>query len=148
MQEDPLLIEAQTAIQLHDKKKAREILRRLIKADPKNIDYWMWLSVSVDTPREITYCLQEAIKIDPDNEIAKKGLIFYGVIKPQPNAADDLLSQKRNWKQEYIKKFTPPPPEKKPKRVKKPVSRWIWMGLILALAVSASLISGYPWSRL
>jgi predicted Zn-dependent protease len=49
MQEDPLLIEAQTAIELHDKKKAREILRRLIKADPKNINYWLWLSVSVDT---------------------------------------------------------------------------------------------------
>ncbi len=147
MQEDPLLIEAQTAIELHDKKKAREILRRLIKADPKNINYWLWLSVSVDTAREISYCLKEVLKIDPENVIAKKGLIFLGAQKPQPNSADDLLSQKRNWKQEYIKRFTPPPPEKKPKKVKKHVSRWIWMGLIVVLAVSASLISGFPWSR-
>jgi hypothetical protein len=55
MPDDPLLLEAQTAVGLHDKKKAREILRRLIKADPRNIEYWLWLSVSVDTAREITY---------------------------------------------------------------------------------------------
>jgi tetratricopeptide (TPR) repeat protein len=148
MPDDPLLLEAQTAIGLHDKKKAREILRRLIKADSHNIEYWLWLSVSVDTPREITYCLQEALKIDPDNKIAKKGLIFYGVIKPEPFHEDDLLSKKRDWKQEYIRKFAPPPPEKKPAPIKKRISPIIWIGLGIALVLSVSLISGFPWTFL
>ena len=148
MPDDPLLLEAQAAIGLHDKKKAREILRRLIKADSHNIEYWLWLSVSVDTPREITYCLQEALKIDPNNKIAKKGLIYYGAIKPEPFHEDDLLSKKRDWKQEYIRKFAPPPPEKKPAPIKKPVSPLIWIGLALALVVSVSLITGFPWTML
>jgi tetratricopeptide (TPR) repeat protein len=148
MPDDPLLLEAQTAVGLHDKKKAREILRRLIKADPRNIEYWLWLSVSVDTAQEVSYCLQEALKIDPNNKIAKKGLIFYGVLKPEPSQEDDLLSKKRDWKQEYIRRFTPPPPEKKSAPRKKPISPFIWIGLAIALVLSVSLISGFPWTLL
>jgi tetratricopeptide (TPR) repeat protein len=147
MPEDPLLLEAQSAIGTHDKKKAREILRRLIKADPRNIEYWLWLSVSVDTPREIVYCLQEVLKIDPDNKIAKKGLIFHGVIKPDPASGDDLLTTRRDWQKEYIRKHTPAPPsDNKTAPVKKPVSPLIWIGLALIMVVAASLITGFPWS--
>lgn len=146
MPEDPLLLEAQSAIGLHDKKKARDILRRLIKADPHNIDYWLWLSVSVDTPREIVYCLQEVLKIDPENGIAQKGLIFYGVIKPNPSSGDDLLNTRRDWQKEYIRKLSPVPPKDRTVPVKKPISLFIWIGLALVVIVAASLATGFPWS--
>lgn len=146
MLEDPLLLEAQTAIGSHDKKKAREILRRLIKADPRNTEYWVWLSVSVDTPREIIYCLQEVLKLDPENRIARKGLIFYGVIKPDPVSGDDLLAARRDWQKEYIRKLTPPPPEKKPAGQKRPASTFIWIGAAILLVISVALIITNPWS--
>lgn len=145
MPDDPLLMEAQSAIGVHDKKKAREILRRLIKADPRNLSYWLWLSVSVDTPKEITYCLQEALKIDPQNEIAKKGLIFYGVIKPDPITGTDLLSIKNDWQKEFLRKTAPPPPENKAKPPRRGISGFVWVGAGLIVIVAASLLSGFPW---
>lgn len=146
MSEDPLLLEAQSAIELHDKKKARDILRRLIKADPRNIQYWLWLSVSVDAPSEIVYCLQEVLKIDPDNRIAKKGLIYYGVIKPAPIAGDDLLAVKSDWQKEFIRKNTPAAPEKKPTEKKNPVSKVVWIGLAVLIVAAIALIIINPWS--
>jgi hypothetical protein len=82
MPEDPLLDQAIAAIKVYDRKKARDILTRLIKVDPRNVKYWLWLSTVVETSKEITYCLQEVIKNDPDNAIAKRGLIFFGIKKP------------------------------------------------------------------
>ena len=146
MPEDPLLLEAQSAIGSHDKKKARDILRRLIKADPRNVEYWLWLSVSVDTPREIIYCLQEVLKLDPDNRLARKGLIFYGVIKPDPVSGDDLLAARRDWQKEYIRKLSPVPPEKKPAGQKRPASTFIWIGAAILLVISVALIITNPWS--
>ena len=65
MSDDPILEQAIAAIRASDRRKARELLTRLIKVDPRNPRYWLWMSSVVDTPKEASYCLQEAQKIRP-----------------------------------------------------------------------------------
>jgi tetratricopeptide (TPR) repeat protein len=135
MPEDPLLDQAIAAVKAYDRKKARDILSRLIKVDPRNARYWLWLSTVVDTPKEITYCLQEVLKIDPDNAIAKRGLVFFNVKKPDKGSYDNLYTQKTDWQSEVSKKFAPPPPEKPQKSQGKKNFPALAVGIFLILAI-------------
>ena len=53
--------QALSFIQSGELDKARELLARLIKADKDNLDYWLWMSAVVKTPKERIYCLREVL---------------------------------------------------------------------------------------
>lgn len=112
MPEDPILDQVLTAIHAGERQKARELLARLIKADPRNPRYWLWMSAVVDTSREAVYCLQEVLKFDPDNALAKQELIFLGARKPKKTTSETLFTSKSNWQEELTRAFLPPPGEK------------------------------------
>lgn len=82
MTEDSMLQQVIAAIQEGDHTRARDLLTRMIKATPNNSDYWVWMSSVVDNPRERTYCLQEALRLNPQNQIARRGLILTGGLPP------------------------------------------------------------------
>ena len=83
------LTEAIAAVRLGDRRHARELLGRLLRADSQNAEYWVWMSAVVDSPRERVYCLESALKIDPTNRAALRGLVLFGA--RTPSSAD--LSQ-------------------------------------------------------
>jgi hypothetical protein len=62
--------------------RAKELLTLLLKTDQNNPTYWIWLSAAVDAPKERIYCLQTALKLDPENGTAKRGLILLGALAP------------------------------------------------------------------
>jgi tetratricopeptide (TPR) repeat protein len=82
MAEEEMYQEASDALQKGEKKRARDLLTRLIKINPDRVDYWIWMSSVVDSPRERIYCLQEALKLDPKNATAKNGLVIMGAMSP------------------------------------------------------------------
>lgn len=78
-----MLTEAIAAARAGDRIRARELLSRLLHADSSNAEYWIWMSAVVDSRRERIYCLESAIKLDPTNRAAMRGLIILGVRTPE-----------------------------------------------------------------
>ena len=90
--EEAAFQDAVDALRRGDRAHAREALTGLLKTEQGNATYWVWLSAAVDTPKERIYCLQTALKLDPDNGIAKRGLILLGALPPDENIQPDRKS--------------------------------------------------------
>jgi tetratricopeptide (TPR) repeat protein len=82
--EQDLYTQAMAAFKANDMVKARELLSQLLKIDRKNIEYWLWMSAAVETPKERIYCLREVLILDPENEEAALGLRMLGENAPDP----------------------------------------------------------------
>ena len=93
--------EALAAIQNGEKSRARDLLTRLIKTNPNNSAYWLWMSAVVESSRELTFCLKETLKRDPQNVTARRGLILQGELPPDPSLAIPAQLQRRNWETQY-----------------------------------------------
>ncbi len=106
--EDTVFQEAMSAIQAGDKNRARDLLTRLIKTNPNNAQYWMWMSAVVTSSRELIFCLKETLKRDPQNVTARRGLILQGALPPDPSLAIPANLQRRNWESQYFAKQTIP----------------------------------------
>jgi tetratricopeptide (TPR) repeat protein len=94
---DTLFEQAVEALRQDDRVRARELLTRLIKANQKDVNYWIWMSAAVDTPKERVYCLETALKLDPENEIAKRGLMLIGARPPERDVKPFSIHRARVW---------------------------------------------------
>lgn len=56
------------------KRVAAGLLTRSLQLDPHNERAWLWLSGVLDDPRQQAFCLNAAVKINPQNEHALRGL--------------------------------------------------------------------------
>src|SRR3970040_1648683 len=89
---DEMFNEAVKAAKAGQRRRAKDLLTRLLKADQENVDYWLWMSAVVDTEKEQIFCLQKALKIDPNSIAARRGLVVLGAPRrrdaaPPPPAA-------------------------------------------------------------
>ena len=91
--------EALGAIEKGEKNRARDLLTRYIKTHPEEASAWVSMSAVVESPREIIYCLQEALKRDPDHPTARQGLVLLGAIPPEKVSNPVLV--KRKWQTRY-----------------------------------------------
>ena len=92
-----MLQEAIDAIRQGQKGRAREILGRLLRSDPNNVEYWLWMSGAVATTKEQIFCLQNVLRLDPENKTAKKGLVLLGVVPPEAELTPAPVVV-RDWK--------------------------------------------------
>ncbi len=95
--EESLLQSAIEALRQGDSARAREFLTRLLKDNQSNAEYWVWMSAAVETQKERLYCLQTAIKLDPDNAAAKRGLVLLGGLPPDETISPFPLNNTRSW---------------------------------------------------
>lgn len=65
------------------RRRAKDLLQRLVRTEPDNASYWVWLSAAVDTPTEQAMCLQKALKLDPNAIPARRGLVLLGALTPE-----------------------------------------------------------------
>ncbi len=79
-----MFAEIRIAIEAGQRDRAREMLSHILRADRNNANAWVWMSAAVDTPQERIYCLQEALRIDPNHPAAKRGLAILGVQPADP----------------------------------------------------------------
>ena len=89
--------EALSAAQSGQRARAIDLLTRLIKTRPDNPEYWVWMSAVVSTSKERVYCLKEALRFDPQNAEAQRGLTLMGVLPPNPELVLPAGLQKRAW---------------------------------------------------
>ena len=73
-----------------DKPRARQFLQRAVETDPGDVQAWLWLSGAVEPDQEKAKCLQQVLRLDPNNPMAAKGLaqlIARGSISVQQEAS-------------------------------------------------------------
>jgi hypothetical protein len=64
------------------KAEAKKLLIRVLKQNNRNEQAWLWLSEAVDTIGEQIACIEQVLRIDPDNTTAKYAL---KKLKSQPS---------------------------------------------------------------
>lgn len=82
-----LLQQAITAARAGQKEEARRLLVQVLKANPRSEMAWLWMSAVVETSAERIHCLKQVLAINPQNEMALKGLRALGALEaPEPPA--------------------------------------------------------------
>lgn len=73
-----MLTEAIAAARAGDRARARDLLARLLRSDSANAEYWVWMSTVVESEQERIYCLESALRLDPTNRAALRGMVILG----------------------------------------------------------------------
>jgi tetratricopeptide (TPR) repeat protein len=87
--------------------RARDLFTRLLRSDSSKAEYWLWMSTLVDSNQERIYCLESALRTDPENEAAKRGLIILGARQAGDNVTP-VPPIRRNWEKEVEDVIEPP----------------------------------------
>lgn len=94
--------EAVNALRRGDKPRAKELLTLLLKTNQNNANYWIWLSAAMETTKERVYCLETALKLDPENGTAKRGLILLGALPPDDSIQPFPMNRPRAWEEKLL----------------------------------------------
>ncbi len=138
MAEEGMLQDAIEAIRQEKFERARDILTRLLRNDPNNPTYWLWMSAAVPSRKEKVYCLENVLKYDPKNELAKQGLALFSAA-PAETAEKLKPAARRKWK------FDLQLPKNAPARDRRrrPIRRLIFVGglfIFIILVVVAGIV--------
>lgn len=125
---EAMYAEAVQAVKAGQRRRARDLFTRLLKAESTNADYWLWLSALVDTEREQVACLQRALKAAPNSLAARRGLVMLGALKPEDAALPPAPT---------LDRFVPAQPARTVARAALRNRDWILIGMSLLLAVCA-----------
>jgi tetratricopeptide (TPR) repeat protein len=82
-----LLQQGIAAAKAQQKDQAHQILQRVVKLDPRNEVGWLWLSSVARNPQEQIFCLKQLYAINPNSEMAIKGLQALGIDPTQQQPA-------------------------------------------------------------
>lgn len=141
-----LFQDAVNSLRRGDKPRAKELLTQLLKTDQNNPTYWVWLSASVDAQKERIYCLQTALKLDPENGTAKRGLILLGALPPDDTIQPFPMNRPRAWEEKLLL-ATEKPKEKGLKAfTKSPVARLMGV-VVIAAALCSVVVFGFVLPR-
>ena len=89
--------EAVQALKDGHRERARDLLTGLIRSNPRDVQLWLYMSAAVETTSEKIFCLENALKADPQNAEALRGLsIIRG--RHTDDRMPNLPVIKRNWK--------------------------------------------------
>src|SRR5512143_933282 len=140
-EDDVVFQEAVEALREGKKARARELLTGLLKTDQNNATYWVWMSATVDSPKERIYCLQTALKLDPENATAKRGLILLGALPPDENVQPFSLNRPRAWEQKLLLAHEVPKPRGVRALAGSPVLRLAGVVVLVLALVGAAVFA-------
>ena len=69
-----LLRQGIAAAKSGQKETARYLLTQVVERDENNVTAWMWLSGVVENLNDKEVCLENVLALDPNNQVAHKGL--------------------------------------------------------------------------
>lgn len=123
-----MLQDAIEAIRQEKFERARDILTRLLRSDPNNPTYWLWMSAAVPSRKEKVFCLENVLKYDPQNKLAKQGLALFSA-QPAEAVKKPKAAVRRKWKADLRLPKTAPVKDRR----YRPIRRLILVGGILFL---------------
>lgn len=110
----PLTQQGIAALKLGDRTAARQLLAAAIKQDPRDVTAWLWLAGALDKEAEQIDCLRYVLKIDPQNQLAMRGLERLTNHSPAPEppvqAAPPVVLEATPPARQMEPEPTPPPP--------------------------------------
>lgn len=118
------------ALRNGDKARAKDVLTRLLKEEQTNAVYWVWMSAAVDSSKERIYCLQTALKLDPENVSAKRGLILLGALPPDDSIQPFPINRPRAWEEKLLLESEQPKPKGGKALASNPTVRLAGLGAI------------------
>jgi hypothetical protein len=68
------LLDAIELVKDERRHEARQLLRELIREDNDFEDAWLWMSVAVDSLDQSSICLDNVLRVNPDNSAAASAL--------------------------------------------------------------------------
>src|SRR5262245_26690985 len=69
-----------SAIRAGRKEEGRQLLNLLIQQNPNNEMAWVWMSSVVETDEQRSRCLYHALAINPNSQLARRGLQVLGIV--------------------------------------------------------------------
>jgi len=77
------------------KEAAQAILIQILEDEPQNEKAWIWMSAVVDTDEMRLECLDEVLKINPNNQAAQKGAakLREKLPPPEPTIEDEFVEE-------------------------------------------------------
>jgi len=130
------------ALRQDDRVRARDLLTRLIKANQRDVNYWIWMSAAVDTLKERVYCLETALKLDPGNATARRGLTLMGALPPDKNVKPFALSGRHAWEQSLYLAHETQPQSAMQAFISNPATRLAATVMAGAVLISAVVLLG------
>jgi hypothetical protein len=133
---DDLLKQGFAACKAGRNAEARKLLTQVLEQDERNEKAWLWLTGVVDTDEERTTCLENVLAINPNNEVAQRGMKALRKSSPELDSTS-VAEASRSAKSESRAKGRLASPEnielgvKPPRRW--PVMNWTMAFLILML---------------
>lgn len=139
MTDDAMMQEALQAIRNGQRARARDLLTRLLRSEEPTAELWLYLSAVVETEKERQYCLESALKLEPQNEAARLGLVMLGAAVPDETRTPVKPQRQREWEIASAGGSTGAGDGENP-RTRMPVAR---LGLLLFLGLGALGLIGY-----
>lgn len=127
---DTIFQDAVNALRRGDKTRAKELITRLLQADQNNAAYWVWLSAAVESQKERVYCLQTALKLDPENSTAKRGLILLGALTPDETIQPFPMNRPRLWEEKLLLAHEKPKERGLRVALRSPVARLVGLTIV------------------
>ncbi|MCQ3938154.1 MAG: hypothetical protein DPW18_14055 [Chloroflexi bacterium] len=143
---DTIFQDAVDALRRGDKPRAKELLTRLLKTDQNNAVYWIWLSAAVDAQKERIYCLQTALKLDPENVTAKRGLILLGALAPDETIQPFPVNRPRAWEAKLLLATDKPKEKGARALLRHPAARLAGL-VVIGAGLCAAVIFGFILPR-
>ncbi len=144
--DDTMFQDAVDALRRGDKPRAKELITLLLKANQNNPTYWVWLSAAVDNSKERIYCLQTALKLDPENGTAKRGLILLGALTPDETVQPFPMNRPRAWEEKLLLANEKPKERGLRAFAKNPATRLVGV-LVIGVGLVAAVIFGFVLPR-
>ncbi|NPA26543.1 MAG: tetratricopeptide repeat protein [Chloroflexi bacterium] len=130
--------QALEALEAGDYPRARKLIIRLLKRDPNNVTYWLWLSVAAETAKEREHSLRQVLKLDPQHPTAQRGLRYFAAKDVTPGEPV-RLDRRAQWQAEVLAPWTP--------RQARPAWQRRGLALLLGVVTVLLLALGYQgWS--
>ena len=145
MAEDKRYLLARLAIEQGDRFQAKTLLSELLNEDQNNIEYWLLMSIVVNSKKERVYCLKKVIALDPRNQDARLGLILCGAL--DPGDVQPAVIKRRDWSRELEDLHKREKPKKVPKKSQYNYKRLVPLAggtaiILLVLFFTGKLIPG------
>jgi tetratricopeptide (TPR) repeat protein len=96
MADNSMFQEALQAIHDGQRARARDLLTRLLRTNQNEPEYWLWMSAVVDSASEKKYCLENLLRLDPNNQHAKRGLVLLGA-RQAGEEVTPVAPERRKW---------------------------------------------------
>lgn len=91
---DDLLSQGVAAAKAGQREHARELLMRVVEQDEENVAAWLWLSGVVDSLDDREVCLENVLSIDPDNDVAQRGMDMLYLQKAERLLSEGIVAAK------------------------------------------------------